>query len=152
VFVTLGAGRRFSVRSCCDSRTRRPSLGPACHRVSGSSRWASEAPDLVAGPARSHGASGLTSSGCLSDGTGLRFGWTPCIGPILGAILTVTAVSESLPGGVALLAVYSLGLGIPFLLTGVFTASLLKRLKLARRAGFRLQKAAAPRWLSSASR
>jgi cytochrome c-type biogenesis protein len=43
---------------------------------------------------------------------------------------------------VALLAVYSLGLGIPFLLTGVFTASLLNRLKLARRAGFRLQMAA----------
>ena len=75
-------------------------------------------------------------------GLAFAFGWTPCIGPILGAILTVTAVSESLPGGVALLAVYSLGLGIPFLLTGVFTASLLKRLKLARRAGFRLQKAA----------
>ena len=41
--------------------------------------------------------------------------------------------------GVALLSVYSLGLGIPFLLTGVFTVSLLKRLKLARRTGHRLQ-------------
>jgi cytochrome c-type biogenesis protein len=75
-------------------------------------------------------------------GLAFAFGWTPCIGPILGAILTVTAVSESLPRGVALLAVYSLGLGIPFLFTGVFTVSLLKRLKLARRAGFHLQMAA----------
>jgi cytochrome c-type biogenesis protein len=72
-------------------------------------------------------------------GLAFAFGWTPCIGPILGAILTVTAVAESLPGGVALLAVYSLGLGVPFLLTGVFTETLLKRMKLARRAGHRLQ-------------
>src|SRR5512145_126164 len=75
-------------------------------------------------------------------GLAFAFGWTPCIGPILGAILTVSAVAESLPSGVALLAVYSLGLGVPFLLTGVFTASLLKRLKLARRTGHRLQLAA----------
>jgi cytochrome c-type biogenesis protein len=52
---------------------------------------------------------------------GLAFGagWTPCIGPILGSIYTLAAASGSLREGVALLAVYSLGLGLPFLATGL---------------------------------
>jgi len=52
---------------------------------------------------------------------GLTFGaaWTPCIGPILGAILTLAAARESLGSGVGLLAVYALGLAIPFLLTAL---------------------------------
>lgn len=53
-------------------------------------------------------------------GLAFAFGWTPCIGPILGAVLTVSASTASIQGGIALLAVYSLGLGIPFLLTAVF--------------------------------
>lgn len=48
-------------------------------------------------------------------GMAFAFGWTPCIGPILAAVLAVAAVQESMGQGVALLAVYSLGLGIPFL-------------------------------------
>jgi len=52
---------------------------------------------------------------------GLAFGagWTPCIGPLLGSILTLAAVGETLGQGIALLAVYALGLGLPFLLMGV---------------------------------
>jgi len=53
-------------------------------------------------------------------GLAFAFGWTPCIGPILGAVLTVSASTASIRGGIVLLAVYSLGLGIPFLLTAVF--------------------------------
>jgi cytochrome c-type biogenesis protein len=68
-------------------------------------------------------------------GLAFAFGWTPCIGPILGAILTLSAASESLARGLLLLATYSLGLGIPFLLAAMFTSELLKRLKLARRTG-----------------
>jgi cytochrome c-type biogenesis protein len=52
-------------------------------------------------------------------GVAFAFGWTPCIGPILGAILAVSAVGTS-GGGVALLSAYSLGLGVPFLLTALF--------------------------------
>src|SRR5439155_1244894 len=50
---------------------------------------------------------------------GIAFGaaWTPCIGPILGAILTLAAVQASVGRGVALLATYALGLAIPFLIT-----------------------------------
>jgi cytochrome c-type biogenesis protein len=52
---------------------------------------------------------------------GLTFGaaWTPCIGPILGAILTLAAAEASVGHGVALLAAYSVGLAIPFLLTAL---------------------------------
>src|SRR5206468_12577146 len=45
--------------------------------------------------------------------------WTPCIGPILGGILTLAATQAGLGRGVALLAVYALGLAIPFLLTAL---------------------------------
>ncbi|MBT1160247.1 sulfite exporter TauE/SafE family protein [Aminobacter anthyllidis] len=75
-------------------------------------------------------------------GLAFGFGWTPCIGPILGAILTVGAASATVAQGVALLAVYSLGLGIPFLLAALFTHALAKRLRNIGRAGMVLQKAA----------
>lgn len=54
-----------------------------------------------------------------SSVAGIVFGaaWTPCIGPILGAILTLAATRSSVGQGTALLAVYSLGLALPFLLT-----------------------------------
>lgn len=52
-------------------------------------------------------------------GLAFAFGWTPCIGPILGAILAVAATRDGLGEGVALLAVYSAGLGIPFLLAAL---------------------------------
>ncbi|MFY8030281.1 MAG: cytochrome c biogenesis CcdA family protein [Devosia sp.] len=52
---------------------------------------------------------------------GLAFavGWTPCIGPVLAAILSVAATQETAYEGAALLGVYSLGLGVPFVLAGV---------------------------------
>ncbi len=46
------------------------------------------------------------------------FGWTPCIGPILAGILALAAVQQTIIKGVFLLGVYSLGLGIPFIITG----------------------------------
>ncbi|RWK65782.1 cytochrome c biogenesis protein CcdA [Mesorhizobium sp.] len=75
-------------------------------------------------------------------GLAFAFGWTPCIGPILGAILTVGAASATVGQGIALLAIYSLGLGIPFLLAALFTDGLARRLKAMRRAGRMLQFAA----------
>src|SRR5713226_1841106 len=72
-------------------------------------------------------------------GMAFAFGWTPCIGPMLGAILTVSATSATVAEGVKLLAIYSLGLGIPFLLVAVFTGGLLARLKSIGRVGRVLQ-------------
>jgi len=53
----------------------------------------------------------------LLIGIAFAFGWTPCVGPILAAILALAAAQESLTRGMALLAVYSAGLGIPFIIT-----------------------------------
>jgi cytochrome c-type biogenesis protein len=52
-------------------------------------------------------------------GAAFAFGWTPCIGPVLAGILTIAAGQETLGQGVFLLALYSLGLGIPFFLTAL---------------------------------
>lgn len=68
-------------------------------------------------------------------GLAFAFGWTPCIGPILGAILTVGAGSATVADGIALLTIYSLGLGVPFLLAAVFTDTLSARLKAFGRLG-----------------
>jgi cytochrome c-type biogenesis protein len=72
-------------------------------------------------------------------GLAFGFGWTPCIGPILGAILTVSALSATASDGIALLSIYSVGLGLPFLAAALFTDGLAKRLKSMRRAGRLLQ-------------
>lgn len=55
--------------------------------------------------------------GAYAIGLAFAFGWTPCIGPVLAAILSIAASTESVSKGAALLAVYSLGLGIPFLIS-----------------------------------
>lgn len=57
--------------------------------------------------------------GAYVIGLAFAFGWTPCIGPVLGAILAVAAGEDSVRQGVGLLFVYSLGLGIPFVLAAV---------------------------------
>jgi cytochrome c-type biogenesis protein len=58
-------------------------------------------------------------AGALLVGVAFAFGWTPCIGPILAGILLVAGSRETVAEGVLLLAVYSLGLGIPFMLTSL---------------------------------
>jgi cytochrome c-type biogenesis protein len=57
--------------------------------------------------------------GAFVVGLAFAFGWTPCIGPILGSILALAAREESVSQGAILLAVYSLGLGVPFLATSL---------------------------------
>lgn len=60
---------------------------------------------------------GFLGSGLV--GMAFAAGWTPCIGPVLGGILGLAAAQDSLRSGVGLLAVYSLGLAVPFLLAAV---------------------------------
>ncbi|TNE38737.1 MAG: cytochrome c biogenesis protein CcdA [Alphaproteobacteria bacterium] len=57
--------------------------------------------------------------GAYVIGLAFGFGWTPCIGPILGTILALAASDSSLGYGISLLGVYSLGLGIPFILAAL---------------------------------
>src|SRR5207244_8409533 len=72
-------------------------------------------------------------------GLAFGFGWTPCIGPVLGAILTLSATQTSLSEGITLLSFYAAGLGVPFVLTALFMSELAGRLKRLRRAGRVLQ-------------
>ena len=51
-------------------------------------------------------------------GAAFAFGWTPCIGPILGSIITLAALEETVGRGILLLSFYSLGLAIPFVVSG----------------------------------
>lgn len=79
--------------------------------------------------------SGGTPLSAYVVGLAFGFGWTPCIGPVLGAILTLSAISSSLAAGVLLLTTYSLGLGIPFLVAAAFTDRLVARNREVKRIG-----------------
>ena len=85
---------------------------------------------------------GGRAPGAFLLGIAFAFGWTPCIGPVLGAILTLSASTADVVKGSLLLAVYSLGLGLPFLLAALFTGSVLARIKALGRTGRNLQRLA----------
>jgi len=63
---------------------------------------------------------GGSAFGAYVLGLAFAFGWTPCIGPILGMIISLAASEGSVTRGTALLAAYAIGLGLPFLLAAVF--------------------------------
>ena len=62
-------------------------------------------------------------------GAAFGFGWTPCIGPVLGSILALSATESSISSGVLLLSFYSLGLAIPFILSGYYMSRFLNTKK-----------------------
>ncbi|MDQ6951181.1 MAG: cytochrome c biogenesis protein CcdA [Mariprofundales bacterium] len=64
--------------------------------------------------------------GALVLGAAFAFGWTPCVGPILGAILAVAGAQHDLMRGILLLATYSAGLAIPFLIAALATDAFLR--------------------------
>ena len=75
-------------------------------------------------------------------GLAFGFGWTPCIGPILGSILALAAMEETLLKAITLLGFYSLGLSIPFILSGyliqrflVFSKNIKKNINLISKVG-----------------
>lgn len=69
---------------------------------------------------------GSSALGAFAIGFAFAFGWTPCVGPILAVILGFAAAQDSLIKGVMLLAIYSLGLAVPFLLTSLGIERFLK--------------------------
>ena len=78
----------------------------------------------------------------LLIGMAFAFGWTPCIGPILGSILVLAATEESINKGIILLSFYSLGLAIPFILSGylvqkflIFSKNFRKNINLVSKIG-----------------
>ena len=67
---------------------------------------------------------GGSTFGAYVLGLAFAFGWTPCLGPILGTILALAAGTENSAKGIILLATYAAGLGVPFVLVAVFFPSL----------------------------
>jgi cytochrome c-type biogenesis protein len=67
---------------------------------------------------------GFGAAAPVVAGAAFGFGWSPCIGPILGSILGIAANEQRLWAGATLLAAYSLGLGLPFLVTGLLLGRL----------------------------
>ncbi|RFC67298.1 MULTISPECIES: cytochrome c biogenesis CcdA family protein [Mesorhizobium] len=67
-----------------------------------------------------------TVVGAYLMGLAFAFGWTPCIGPVLGPILTLAGGRGTVADGALLLAVYSLGLGIPFLIAALFSGAFMR--------------------------
>ncbi|MDO9418591.1 cytochrome c biogenesis CcdA family protein [Pararhizobium sp.] len=74
-----------------------------------------------------------TLSGAYIMGLAFAFGWTPCIGPVLGTILGVAAARDTVLEGAGLLAVYSLGLAIPFWIAAGFSSAFMGFLSRFRR-------------------
>ncbi len=64
--------------------------------------------------------------GAYLMGLAFAFGWTPCIGPVLGLILGLAGARQSVSEGMVMLSLYSAGLGIPFILAAAFSASFLR--------------------------
>src|SRR6266478_2159562 len=67
--------------------------------------------------------------GSLIVGFTFAIGWTPCVGPILGAILSLAGTTDTVTRGIGLLVAYSAGLGLPFLLSAVALGPFLKFFK-----------------------
>ena len=67
----------------------------------------------------SYNRKGMGYFGSLLIGMAFAFGWTPCVGPILSTILIYASTLESLPRAILLLSVYSLGLGVPFIIAAL---------------------------------
>ena len=76
---------------------------------------------------------GASYLGSYLIGLAFAFGWTPCVGPILATVLTVAANEASLGAGVKLLAAYSFGLGVPFILAAVAIGPFMGFMKRFRR-------------------
>lgn len=143
VFVALGASATAISRLLLSYRYETNILGGAIIIVFGVFMTGLMRPLWFQREFRFHGAlPGGRPLGAFALGLAFGFGWTPCIGPVLGAILTVSALSSTASSGIALLSIYSVGLGVPFLLSALFTESLARRLKGMKRTGRLLQVAA----------
>ncbi len=140
VFVTLGATATALSRMLLQYRYEANLVGGIIVIVFGVFMTGLVPMRWLQRDARFHGhVRGGNPTGAYILGLAFGFGWTPCIGPVLGAILTVSAVSSTAASGVVLLSVYSLGLGLPFLASTAFADGLLRRWKVAGRIGRLLQ-------------
>jgi cytochrome c-type biogenesis protein len=89
---------------------------------------------------RLEASSGGSAFGAYILGLAFAFGWTPCIGPQLGAILSLAAQSESVAKGTLLLGTYAMGLGLPFVAVALFFERLSPLVRFLQRHGQRIER------------
>lgn len=136
VFITLGAGASALGSALLGWRAELNLLGGAIIVLFGLVMLGLFRLPVFARDTRFHlDIPGGRPAGAYVLGLAFAFGWTPCIGPILGAILTLSAGTASLASGVWLLAIYSAGLAVPFLVAALFTDAIAARIKTIGRAG-----------------
>ena len=136
VFVALGASATLLSRMLLSYRNEANLIGGAIVILFGIFTTGLIAMPWLERDVRYHGdVRGERLTGAYVLGLAFGFGWTPCIGPVLGAILTVSSISENTSAVLILLATYAAGLGIPFLVSALFTESLMRRMATMRRAG-----------------
>lgn len=140
IFVALGASATAIGQALLAYRYQANLIGGAVVILFGLLMVGMPRPSFLYRDIRLHPAlSGGHPAAAYLLGAAFGFGWTPCIGPVLGAILTVTAVSATVPQGIALLSIYALGLGVPFLLVALFADRLVGRLRGLGRIGRAMQ-------------
>lgn len=140
VFITLGAGATGIGKLLLHYKNEANMLGGALVMIFGLFMTGLLKLPWLQRDLRFHGSiRGARPAGAYLIGLAFAFGWTPCIGPVLGVILTLSAATATVSSGVAMLGVYSLGLGIPFMATAMFTDAFLAWRKSIARIGRPLQ-------------
>jgi cytochrome c-type biogenesis protein len=126
MFVALGAGAAFFGRFLLENRRPLEIAAGSFVIVAAITFVGLPLPRLLAAERRLHlGGRGGGPTGSYLTGVAFAIGWTPCVGPTLAAILTLSAGGSAAAEGAILLTAYSLGLGLPFLAFGLlFTRSL----------------------------
>ena len=120
VFIALGASASLLGALILENRSWLMRLGGALVIVFGLMLFGLFRIPLLYRTARpGYPKNGSTPIGALLMGMAFAIGWTPCIGPVLGAILTLAGASGTLVTGAGLLAIYAAGLAIPFLLAAL---------------------------------
>jgi cytochrome c-type biogenesis protein len=134
MFAALGAGAALFGDVLLDQRRSIEIAGGAFIIAMGLLLLGRGVPGVLLRERRIHLARNpATLAGAVLAGIAFAVGWTPCIGPTLTAILALAAAEGEAGRAALLLLTYSLGLGIPFLLTGLFTTRALSAARAVRR-------------------
>jgi len=134
IFITLGAGSSFFSHFLIDYKHEVSLIGACLMMIFG--LFMSEIINIKVFQRdirfNTH-ISGGTSISAFILGATFSLGWTPCIGPILGAILTYNTMTPGSYSGIYSLTAFSLGLGIPFFIAAIFIVQFQKKLLLLKR-------------------
>lgn len=133
MFVALGAGSAWFGNALLQNRRTLEIVAGAFLIVAGALFVGVRLPMFAYREWRVHAPRGAGRATPVLAGAAFAIGWTPCLGPTLAAILTLSAATGEPGQGAVLLAVYSLGLGIPFILFGIWFTRALRMTSVLRR-------------------